>query len=101
MDDGGDGGGINLGDVAWGERALSLANEVLLRDFGVDFKLFGFKISPKGYIYIRLDKFSNRLDCEISPSCVKNRTRPTIFCADLGVLIWRKSKSSADYTMSA
>ncbi|CAA7408879.1 unnamed protein product [Spirodela intermedia] len=58
--DGGDGGGINLGNVAWGEHALSMANEVLRCNFSDDLKMFAFKISPKGYIYIRLDKISNR-----------------------------------------
>ncbi|KAG0473808.1 hypothetical protein HPP92_015665 [Vanilla planifolia] len=60
--DGRDGGGIVLGDVKWGERALSLAREVLL-NFGDDIALYGFKVSPKGYVYVRLDKLTNRFGC--------------------------------------
>ncbi|KAL7091230.1 hypothetical protein ACP275_12G092700 [Erythranthe tilingii] len=56
--DGGDGGGIVLQNCTWGERALSIAQEVLL-DFGEDFNLYAFKTSPRGYIYVRLDKLSN------------------------------------------
>lgn len=47
-----------LRDVAWGERVLSIAREVLLQ-FGDDFDLHAFKVSPRGYIYVRLDKLSN------------------------------------------
>ncbi|KAH7675332.1 Ribosome maturation factor RimP protein [Dioscorea alata] len=61
--DGGDGGGVVLGDVGWGARALSAAQEVLLRDFGSDIVMFAFKVSPKGYIYVRLDKLSNEYGC--------------------------------------
>ncbi|PKA50890.1 hypothetical protein AXF42_Ash007545 [Apostasia shenzhenica] len=60
--DGGDGGGIVLGDVNWGEHAVSLAREVL-RSFGDDMALYAFKISPKGYIYLRLDKLTNKFGC--------------------------------------
>lgn len=60
--DGGDGGGVILGDVKWGEHALSLAREVLL-SFGDDIALYAFKVSPKGYIYVRLDKLTNRYGC--------------------------------------
>lgn len=56
--DGGDGGGIVLGEVAWGERALSVAREVLLQFDDID--LYAFKLSPKGYIYVRLDKLINK-----------------------------------------
>jgi len=48
-----------LGDVAWGERALSVAREVVLQ-IGDDMDLHAFKISPKGYIYVRLDKLTNK-----------------------------------------
>ncbi|XP_078428818.1 uncharacterized protein LOC144701028 isoform X2 [Wolffia australiana] len=61
--DGKDGGGIVLGKLEWGQRALSLAEEVLHRNFGEDFKIFAFRISPRGYIYVRLDKISNRYGC--------------------------------------
>lgn len=60
--DGGDGGGIVLGDVKWGEHVLFLAREVLF-SFGGDFALYAFKVSPKGYIYVRLDKLTNRFGC--------------------------------------
>ncbi|KAF6171425.1 hypothetical protein GIB67_009566 [Kingdonia uniflora] len=60
--DGGDGGGVVLRDVPWGEHTLSLAREVLLQ-FGDDMKLFAFKTTPRGYIYVRLDKISNMYGC--------------------------------------
>ncbi|KAK9276968.1 hypothetical protein L1049_006507 [Liquidambar formosana] len=40
--DGGDGGGVVLQNVPWGERALCISHEVLLQ-FGDDMKLFAFK----------------------------------------------------------
>ncbi|KAJ6816489.1 uncharacterized protein M6B38_414220 [Iris pallida] len=60
--DGGDGGGVVLGDVAWGARALSLAREVL-GNFDVDTVLYAFRVSLKGYIYVRLDKLTNKYGC--------------------------------------
>ncbi|KAL8533601.1 hypothetical protein ACS0TY_009850 [Phlomoides rotata] len=60
--DGGDGGGVALQNCAWGERVLSIAQEVLL-EFGEDMKLYAFKTSPRGYIYVRLDKLSNEYGC--------------------------------------
>ncbi|KAJ8760532.1 hypothetical protein K2173_015199 [Erythroxylum novogranatense] len=60
--DGGDGGGVVFQGVHWGERALSMAREVLLQ-FGDDLKLFAFKTTPRGYIYVRLDKVSNQYGC--------------------------------------
>ncbi|KAL7132677.1 hypothetical protein ABFS83_12G090500 [Erythranthe nasuta] len=62
--DGGDGGGIVLQNCTWGERALSIAQEVLL-EFGEDFNLYAFKTSPRGYIYVRLDKLSNEFGCPL------------------------------------
>ncbi|THG16363.1 hypothetical protein TEA_019158 [Camellia sinensis var. sinensis] len=56
--DGGDGGGVVLQNCPWGERALSIAHEILLQ-FGDDMKLYAFKTTPRGYIYVRLDKLSN------------------------------------------
>ncbi|GFY88748.1 uncharacterized protein family UPF0090 [Actinidia rufa] len=56
--DGGDGGGVVLQNCLWGERALSIAREVLLQ-FSDDMELFSFKTTPRGYIYVRLDKLSN------------------------------------------
>ncbi|KAM7468466.1 hypothetical protein LguiB_016028 [Lonicera macranthoides] len=60
--DGGDGGGVVLQNCPWGERALSLAREVLLQ-FGDGMELFSFKTTPRGYIYVRLDKLSNEYGC--------------------------------------
>ncbi|XP_042469925.1 uncharacterized protein LOC122052459 [Zingiber officinale] len=61
--DGGDGGGIVLGDAKWGERALSVAREVLNLHFSEDLVLFAFKVSPRGYVYVRLDKLTNKYGC--------------------------------------
>ncbi|XP_052186768.1 uncharacterized protein LOC127797700 [Diospyros lotus] len=60
--DGGDGGGVVLQNCPWGEQALSIAHEVLLH-FGDDMKLYAFKTSPRGYIYVRIDKLSNEFGC--------------------------------------
>ncbi|GAB2234218.1 hypothetical protein Droror1_Dr00003460 [Drosera rotundifolia] len=60
--DGGDGGGIVLQNVPWGERVLSIAREVL-EEFDKDLELFAFKTTPRGYIYVRLDKISNEYGC--------------------------------------
>ncbi|GER31868.1 ribosome maturation factor rimP [Striga asiatica] len=60
--DGGDGGGIVLHNCPWGQRALSIALE-LLQDFGEDMKIYAFKTSPRGYIYVRLDKIPNEYGC--------------------------------------
>lgn len=61
--DGGDGGGVVLRDVKWGQRALAAAEEVLGEHFGDDIAMFAFKVSPKGYVYVRLDKLTNRYGC--------------------------------------
>ncbi|KAF8714112.1 hypothetical protein HU200_028117 [Digitaria exilis] len=61
--DGGDGGGFVLRDVKWGERALAAAREVLAGHFGDDVAMFAFKVSPKGYVYVRLDKLTNMYGC--------------------------------------
>lgn len=47
-----------LQGVPWGERALSIAREVLLQ-FGDEMELYAFKTTPRGYVYVRLDKLSN------------------------------------------
>ncbi|MCD7445937.1 hypothetical protein HAX54_024638 [Datura stramonium] len=60
--DGGDGGGIVLQSCSWGEQALSIARDVLL-PFGDDMELYAFKTSPRGYIYVRLDKLPNEYGC--------------------------------------
>lgn len=58
LGDGGDGGGVVLGGVPWGERALSIASQVV-KQSEEDLQLFSFRTSPRGYIYVRLDKLSN------------------------------------------
>ncbi|KAH6807240.1 Uncharacterized protein family UPF0090 [Perilla frutescens var. frutescens] len=60
--DGGDGGGVVLNSCPWGERALLIAREVL-QEFGEGMQLYAFKASPRGYIYVRLDKLSNEYGC--------------------------------------
>ncbi|KAK7309893.1 hypothetical protein RJT34_06990 [Clitoria ternatea] len=60
--DGGDGGGVALQNVPWGERALSIAEEVLMH-FSNDIKLFAFKTTPRGYVYVRLDKLTHQYGC--------------------------------------
>ncbi|XP_073299972.1 uncharacterized protein [Primulina huaijiensis] len=60
--DGGDGGGVVLENCPWGERVLSIAQSVLER-FGEDMELYAFKTSPRGYIYVRLDKLSHEYGC--------------------------------------
>ncbi|KAK9090998.1 hypothetical protein Sjap_024175 [Stephania japonica] len=60
--DGGDGGGFVLGDVSWGENALRIARDIILQ-FGDDMEIFAFKVSPRGYIYVRLDKLVNKYGC--------------------------------------
>ncbi|XP_010511944.2 PREDICTED: uncharacterized protein LOC104787976 [Camelina sativa] len=62
LGDGGDGGGVVLRGVPWGERVLSIAAEVL-KQSDKDLELFAFKTSPRGYIYVRLDKLSNEYGC--------------------------------------
>lgn len=61
LGDGEDGGGIVLNDVAWGERVLSVALEVLPQFEDID--LHAFRVSPKGYIYARLDKLTHEYGC--------------------------------------
>ncbi|CAN6181290.1 unnamed protein product [Urochloa humidicola] len=61
--DGGDGGGVALRDVKWGEHALAAAQEVLAGHFGDDLAMFAFKVSSKGYVYVRLDKLTNMYGC--------------------------------------
>nr|KJB80393.1 hypothetical protein B456_013G095100 [Gossypium raimondii] len=60
--DGGDGGGVVLQGVPWGESALSIAHEAL-KLFSDDIKLYAFKTTPRGYIYVRLDKLSDEYGC--------------------------------------
>ncbi|XP_057839553.1 uncharacterized protein LOC131049503 isoform X2 [Cryptomeria japonica] len=60
--DGGDGGGVVLGDTLWGSKALAIAEEVLLQ-FKDDLRLYAFKVSHRGYVYVRLDKVSDKYGC--------------------------------------
>ncbi|XP_061355676.1 uncharacterized protein LOC133300181 [Gastrolobium bilobum] len=60
--DGGDGGGVALQNIPWGQRALSIAEEVLMQ-FGEDIKLYAFKTTPRGYVYVRLDKLTDEYGC--------------------------------------
>ncbi|KAK7274981.1 hypothetical protein RIF29_16085 [Crotalaria pallida] len=60
--DGGDGGGVALQNVPWGERAHSIAKEVLTQ-FTEDLELYAFKTTPRGYVYVRLDKITNEYGC--------------------------------------
>lgn len=60
--DGGDGGGVALQNVPWGQRALTIAEEVLML-FSEDIKLFAFKTTPLGYVYVRLDKLTDEYGC--------------------------------------
>ncbi|KAF8021386.1 hypothetical protein BT93_G1734 [Corymbia citriodora subsp. variegata] len=62
LGDGADGGGIVLQNVPWGEHALSIAQEVLSH-YGDDMKLYAFKTTSRGYIYVRIDKMSNKYGC--------------------------------------
>ncbi|RYR58383.1 hypothetical protein Ahy_A05g024128 isoform A [Arachis hypogaea] len=48
--DGGDGGGVALRNVPWGQRALSVAKDIL-KEFNEDIELYAFKTSPRGYVY--------------------------------------------------
>ncbi|XP_016202910.1 uncharacterized protein LOC107643698 isoform X4 [Arachis ipaensis] len=60
--DGGDGGGVALHNVPWGQRALSVAKDIL-KEFNEDIELYAFKTSPRGYVYVRLDKLTNEYGC--------------------------------------
>lgn len=60
--DGGDGGGVVLQNYPWGDKVLSIAQDVLLQ-FGDDIEIFAFKTSPRGYIYVRLDRLCNEYGC--------------------------------------
>ncbi|BBN03776.1 ribosome maturation factor RimP [Marchantia polymorpha subsp. ruderalis] len=57
--DGGDGGGVVLGETQWGSKALELAEEVV-REMGTDFSIFAFKASTDGLVRVRLDKLSDQ-----------------------------------------
>ncbi|KAL3694876.1 hypothetical protein R1sor_008527 [Riccia sorocarpa] len=57
--DGGDGGGVALGETRWGKKAFELA-EVTVKEMGTDFTIYAFKTSPDGQIRVRLDKMSEQ-----------------------------------------
>ena len=59
MGDGGSGGGVVLNNVPWGERALSIALEALSKFHG-EVKLFAFKTTSQGHVFVRLDKPSDK-----------------------------------------
>ncbi|KAL5826243.1 hypothetical protein ACOSQ4_018040 [Xanthoceras sorbifolium] len=58
--DGGDGGGVVLQGCSWGDQALSIAHDVLFLHAADDIKLYAFKTTPRGYVYVRLDKLSHK-----------------------------------------
>ncbi|KAF2294949.1 hypothetical protein GH714_029632 [Hevea brasiliensis] len=76
--DGGDGGGVVLQGVPWGEQVLSIAREVLLQ-FADDLELYAFKTTHRGYVYVRLDKLSNEYGCpsmeELESYCQEYKKR--------------------------
>lgn len=78
LGDGGDGGGVVLQGLPWGDRTLSIAREVLL-SFGDDTELFAFKTTPRGYVFVRLDKLSQPYGCpsieELESYCQEYRKR--------------------------
>ncbi|KAH7569975.1 hypothetical protein JRO89_XS05G0027100 [Xanthoceras sorbifolium] len=61
--DGGDGGGVVLQGCSWGDQALSIAHDVLFLHAADDIKLYAFKTTPRGYVYVRLDKLSHKYGC--------------------------------------
>ncbi|PPE01396.1 hypothetical protein GOBAR_DD01577 [Gossypium barbadense] len=69
--DGGDGGGVVLQGVPWGESALSIAHDAL-KLFSDDIKLYAFKTTPRGYIYVRLDKLSDEQTASLVVNDLKN-----------------------------
>ncbi|PQP94386.1 uncharacterized protein Pyn_15989 [Prunus yedoensis var. nudiflora] len=57
--DGGGGGGISLAGVWWDNKALEIAEEVIL-SFDDDLKIYAFKTLPNFTIQVRIEKLSNR-----------------------------------------
>ncbi|CAM6010624.1 unnamed protein product [Sphagnum balticum] len=58
--DGGEGGGVVLGDSSWGQTVLDLANDTLA-EFNGDLAIFAFKVSKESeLIHVRLDKLSDK-----------------------------------------
>lgn len=60
LNDGGDGGGIVLGDAAWAKTTLELAEKVVA-EFNGALEIFAFKVSKDtGIIRVRVDKLSDK-----------------------------------------
>lgn len=60
LNDGGDGGGIVLGDAPWAQTALQLAEEAVA-EFNGALEIFAFKVSKDtGIIRVRMDKLSDK-----------------------------------------
>lgn len=60
MNDGGDGGGIVLGDAPWAKAAFRLAEEAVSQ-FNGALEIFAFKVSKdSGIIRVRVDKLSDK-----------------------------------------
>ncbi|XP_062023152.1 uncharacterized protein LOC133739388 isoform X2 [Rosa rugosa] len=57
--DGGGGGGISLAGTWWDEKALGIAEEVILT-FEGDLKIYAFKTLPNFNIQVRIEKLSNK-----------------------------------------
>ncbi|XP_034227532.1 uncharacterized protein LOC117636913 [Prunus dulcis] len=57
--DGGGGGGISLAGVWWDNKALEIAEEVIL-SFDGDPKIYAFKTLPNFTIQVRIEKLLNR-----------------------------------------
>ncbi|KAL6269083.1 hypothetical protein ACE6H2_025994 [Prunus campanulata] len=57
--DGGRGGGISLAGVWWDNKALEIAEEVIL-SFDADLKIYAFKMLPNFTIQVRIEKLLNR-----------------------------------------
>lgn len=57
--DGGGGGGISLAGTWWDQKALEIAEEVIL-SFDGDLKIYAFKTLPNFTIQVRIEKLSNR-----------------------------------------
>jgi hypothetical protein len=63
LNDGGDGGGIVLGDAPWAKTALQLAEEAVA-EFNGALEIFAFKVSKDtGIIRVRMDKLSDKYVC--------------------------------------
>ncbi len=58
--DGGEGGGVVLGDSPWSQTVLDLATDVLT-EFNGELAIFAFKVfKESGVIRVRLDKLSDK-----------------------------------------